>query len=407
MRILFLTQILPYPPNSGPKVKTWHTLRYLFQMGHQITLVSLIRPDEEPFVEILHQICHQVYTIPISRSRLMDVVYLLRSQFTGRPFLIERDDVAEMRSLVARVVDSDSVDVIHADQLTMAQFALPFAKQPRGKPFLIFDAHNAVWTIVERMQQNSSFFFRLPLMLEAKRIKGYEGMIIHDFDSTLAVTELDRQALLDVSHTNDSKATPSITVVPIAVDTDQIRPVIRRGNSLNILTMGTLYYPPNADGIRWFVTDVFPLIRSVVPSVTLTIIGKNPPRDFVRIAEDKNSGITVTGFVPDLEPYFAEAALAIIPVRAGGGMRVRILEAFSRAMPVITTTIGLEGIDAQPGKDVLVADRPNEFADAVIRLLGDRSLQDQLSSNGRQLVESKYDWQVTLKDLGRLYQQFG
>jgi glycosyltransferase involved in cell wall biosynthesis len=170
--------------------------------------------------------------------------------------------------------------------------------------------------------------------------------------------------------------------------------------------MGTLYYPPNADGIRWFVGEVFPLIRSKVPGVTLTIIGKNPPSDFLKLAEDKSNGIVVTGFVPELDPYFAESALAVIPVRAGGGMRVRILEAFARAMPVVTTTVGLEGIQAEPGKDVLVADTPTDFANEVCRVLDDKLLQNKLATNGRLLVESKYDWQVTLKHLESVYHQF-
>jgi glycosyltransferase involved in cell wall biosynthesis len=169
--------------------------------------------------------------------------------------------------------------------------------------------------------------------------------------------------------------------------------------------MGTLYYPPNADGIRWFIQEVFNLIRVEVPSVRLTVIGKNPPRDFLKLASDPDSGIVVTGFVPDLDPYFSDATLAVIPVRAGGGMRVRILEAFARAMPVVTTTVGLEGIQAQPGWDVLVADHHSDFADAVIRLLRDKALQARLSTNGRRVAETRYDWRVVLKDLEAVYQR--
>lgn len=404
MNILFLTQILPYPPNSGPKVKTWHVLKYLSQSGHKITLASFVRPEELPYIEDVKQVCASVHAVPIRRSRISDIGYFLRSQVTGRPFLVERDDIVEMRSLVDRIVTLGDIDAIHADQLTMTQFALPYTKSLNGKPVLVFDAHNAVWTITERMKQSSPFYLRLPLMLETKRIKKYEGRIIRDFSATLAVTELDRQALMSALDKKGPATTVPITVIPIAVDTHNIRPVTRRSGSLNLLTMGTLYYPPNADGIRWFVEEVFPLIRSKVTGATLTIIGKNPPKDFLKLAEEKNNGIVVTGFVPELDPYFAESGLTVIPVRAGGGMRVRILEAFARAMPVVTTTVGLEGIQAQPGRDVLVADSSEDFASAVIRLLNNEELQDQLSTNGRHLVETKYDWQVTLKDLEKVYQ---
>ena len=405
MNILFLTQILPYPPNAGPRVKTWHVLRYLNQQGHKVTLASFIRPEETPYISVVEEVCADVHTIPIKRSRLADIGYLFRSQLTGRPFLIERDDIVEFRSLIDRIVASELVDVIHADQLTMTQFALPFARNAHNKPALVFDAHNAVWAITERMKQNAPFYLQLPLILETKRIKQYEGKIVRNFHATLAVTKPDRQLLIRAMGESMSMPVAPITVIPIAVNTVEIQPVERREDSVNILTIGTLHYPPNADGIRWFAKEVFPIIRLSVPDVILTIIGKNPPKDFLKLANDPNSGILVTGFVPDLEPYFSESALAVIPVRAGGGMRVRILEAFARAMPVVTTTVGLEGIQAEPGRDVLVADRPADFAEAVTSLLRDKALQSQLAKNGRHLVETNYDWKVILKDMDRVYQQ--
>jgi glycosyltransferase involved in cell wall biosynthesis len=358
------------------------------------------------YIEPVRELCSAVHTVPINRSRLADIGYLIRSQFTGRPFLVERDDVAEFRSIVEQIVAFESIDVIHVDQLTMAQFALPFAKRGHGMPGLIFDAHNAVWTITQRLSQSMPFYLRLPLALETKRIKRYEGEIVRDYHATLAVTELDRHALMQAIPLTNSESHPLITVIPIAVDTLAIQPVERRTDSLNIVTLGTLYYPPNADGIRWFIKEVFSLIRSKVPEVKLTIIGKNPPKDFLKLANEPDSGIVITGFVPDLDPYFRDSTVAVIPVRAGGGMRVRILEAFARAVPVVTTTVGLEGIQAQPGRDVLVADHPADFADAVFRILNDKVLQTQLATNGRCLVESNYDWQVVLKDLDDVYRHF-
>jgi polysaccharide biosynthesis protein PslH len=403
MNILFLTQILPYPPNSGPKVKTWHVLKYLSQRGHKITLASFVRQEELPYIQDVKKACDSLHVIPIRRSRLLDGYYFLRSQLTGRPFLVERDDITEMRSLVKKIISSESIDVIHADQLTMTQFAFPIGVQGFKKPALVFDAHNAVWTITERMSHNAAFYLKLPLALETRRIKRYEGMITKDFDVTLAVTELDRSALMDAFHQFGHDGVGSISVIPIAVDTEHIKPIQRASGSLNILTMGTLYYPPNADGIRWFIQQVFPLVRQKLPSVKLTIVGKNPPKDFLKLAANGNSGIFTTGFVPDLDPYFAESAITVIPVRAGGGMRVRILEAFARAAPVVTTTVGLEGIDAIPGTDVMIADNPEDFAKSVIDTLEDKELQQRLSINGRRLVEEKYDWQVVLRNLDAVY----
>jgi len=363
MHILFLTQILPYPPDSGPKVKTWHVLKYLSQSGHKITLASFIRPEEEPFIETVQGICSQVHVVPIKRSRFADIGYLLRSQLSGRPFLIERDDIPAMRTLVNRIVATEQVDVIHSDQLTMTQFALPFADHPDKKPALVFDAHNAVWTIVRRLNGTLPIYYRLPLIFESGRIKKYEARIVAEFQNTLAVAEPDREALTEAvreNYPNRSASDLPITVVPIAVDTQKLQPVTRQTDVLNILTMGTLYYPPNADGIRWFIQDVFPLVQRALPNVKLTVVGKGPPKDFLRAAEESNGRIGMTGYVPELGPYFAASTMMVIPVRAGGGMRVRILEAFARAMPVVTTTVGLEGIEAEPGTDVLIADLPQD-----------------------------------------------
>jgi glycosyltransferase involved in cell wall biosynthesis len=136
----------------------------------------------------------------------------------------------------------------------------------------------------------------------------------------------------------------------------------------------------------------------------LTIVGKNPPKDLLNAAIQNPEAIRVAGYVHDLVPYMEQAALMVVPVRAGGGMRVRILEAFSHAMPVVTTSVGLEGIDARPDEDVLVADTPEMFARQVIRLLQDEGLQTRLAENSRRLAVRRYDWQVVLKEVEEIYQ---
>jgi glycosyltransferase involved in cell wall biosynthesis len=172
---------------------------------------------------------------------------------------------------------------------------------------------------------------------------------------------------------------------------------------MDVFTMGSMHYPPNADGIRWFAREVFPRVRAALPSATLTIAGRKPPRDLVQWAGDESRGVRIEGHVPDLVPFLSGAAAVIVPVRAGGGMRVRILEAFARGVPVMTTTVGLEGIDAIPGRDVLVADEPLGFAGGLIRLLQDPALQTRLAEAGRRLAVERYDWRVALRPLESVY----
>jgi glycosyltransferase involved in cell wall biosynthesis len=151
--------------------------------------------------------------------------------------------------------------------------------------------------------------------------------------------------------------------------------------------------------------EVFPLIQQTLPDVHLTIIGKNPPQDFLLQAERNPAAITVTGYVPDLLPYFNEAAIIVVPVRSGGGMRVRILEAFAYGLPVVTTTAGLEGIEAVIDQDVVVKDSSDEFAAAVSQLLLDPERQRQMAVNGRKLAEEKYHWRKALGTMDQIYNQ--
>lgn len=407
MRILFLTQIIPYPPNAGPRVKTWHVLRYLYERGHDVTLASYVREEERPYVAKLNEVCTAVHTVPITRSRVADVGYWLQSHLSGRPFLIERDDLAGMRHLVQRLLAEQDFDVVHADQLTMTQFALD-AKKGGGqrRPFIIFDAHNATWSIWERMRQNAPWFLKPVYQLEENRIKRYEGMLVEAFDHTMVVIDPDRDLLLaGVKNGNTAVLNSRISSIPIAVDAEVLQPITRQPGSRNILTLGTLSYPPNADGIRWFLQEVFPLVQQQVPGVTLTVIGKNPPADFVQLAEQSGGAIEVTGYVDDLTPYMAAAALMVVPVRAGSGMRVRLLEAFARAMPTVTTTIGLEGIIAEADKEILLADDPQSFATATVQLLNNPELQEKLARNGRNLAEARYDWRAVLKLMDNVYAQ--
>ncbi len=404
MRILFLTQIIPYPPDAGPRVKTWHVLRYLVGRGHEVTLASFVRPEELPHVAELERLGLTVHTVPINRSRLADVGYWLRSHWTRRPFLVERDDLPGMRHLVQDLLKVGDFDAVHADQLTMAQFAL----EGHGKAVTIFDAHNAVWAIWARMRETAPWFLKPVYKLEEIRIKRYEGMLVEQFSHTMAVIEPDKTALLQgVAAEKREEAGQRISVIPIAVDVAQLQPIQRQPDSTNIMTLGSLHYPPNADGIRWFLNEVFPLVRAQIPDATLTVIGKNPPADFIQMADRNPDAITVTGYVPDLTPYMEAARLMVVPVRAGGGMRVRLLEAFARAMPAVTTTVGLEGIEATHGREVLVADDPDNFAADTVRLLRDEDLQQQLAENGRRLAETRYDWQVVLKQMDAVYNWVG
>ena len=394
MNILLLTQVLPYPPDSGPKIKTFNVIKYLSQY-HDITVTSFVRGDQEKDIEHLRAYCSSVHTVPIRRTAVHDAWYMIRSFLTGVPFLMVRDDRKAMRDLIDRLCSDTCFQIVHADQLNMAQFTnrVPGA-------FRVLDTHNALWLLYRRLYETMKpGLKRFLLGREWQLLKSYEGQIAQAFDLVSAVTEQDKLAL------QNAVGKPSeIMVIPITVDTYSINVVRRENNPTHILHMGTMYWPPNIDAVKWFATKVFPKIQQQRPDVQFDVVGMQPPADILKLAST-NEGINVTGYVEDPLEYEKKAAVTVIPLWAGGGMRVKILNALASGIPIVSTSLGCEGIDVIPGKHILVADAPDAFADCVMQILNDEKLAKTLSKNGRNLVETTYNYKTALQPLGDLFTQ--
>ncbi len=395
MRVLLLTQVLPYPPDSGPKIKTFYVLRHLARQ-HEVILASFIRSEaEREHIPVLLEYCREVHTVPIHRSRWRDGVHFLRSLADSRPFIIARDDDRRMRQAIAGIMERLPIDVVHADQLNMAQYALPLQGSRK-----VLDAHNAVWTIFRQMERNTPPGPRkLALGIEWRKLKRYEGEMGRRFDATLAVTEEDRDALIEAG------CPPSrITVIPIAVDTRETRPVERRTDARAILHVGTMYWPPNVEGILWFARQVYPRIREQVPDAPFYVVGTRPPAE-IRALETAVPGVRVTGYVEDLTPYLQESGVFVVPLHVGSGMRVKILTAWAWGIPLVSTSVGCAGIPVHPGEDILIADSPAEFAAAVVRVLREPETARNLSVAGRRYVEEQFDWRVVCRKVDEVYRE--
>lgn len=401
MNVLLLTQVLPYPPDSGPKVKTYNVLKYLAQ-HHEVTLVSFVRGDQSADIEHLKRYCRAVHTVPMDRGAANDAVAMTRSLASGQPWMMVRDDRRAMRELVDRVVRETAFDVAHADQLNMAQYA---ARVPEARKVL--DAHNALWLLYKRLAETMSAGPRkLLLDRDWKLLKTYEGRICRDFDGVLAVSNEDKAALLEAVQAaagavNEADARKMV-VIPIAVDGDEVTPVQRNACANHILHIGTMYWPPNIDGINWFIAEVLPLVRRECPDVVFDVVGARPPQSLVELSK-QDPRINATGYVDDPAPFLKQAGVMVVPLRAGGGMRVKILNAMAQALPIVTTTLGCEGIAVESGKHALVADQPEAFARATLALLGDRARSDELGRNGRALIDSTYDYRAACQPLETAY----
>jgi glycosyltransferase involved in cell wall biosynthesis len=394
MDILFLSNVLPYPLDAGPKVRSYYVLRYLAQY-HRVTLLAHTRAGDTPAaIEHLRSFCHAVHPVPITRSRVQDARHLASSLVSAKPFLVLRDDLASMRAAMANVTAQQQFDAVHADQLSTAPYALALAKLRR-----VLDQHNAVWTIVERLARNETFLpKRWLLKRETRLLQHHEAAMGQAFDQVITVTEQDRRAL----EFPDAPTRAPMLTIPICIDPNDVVPVKRNAKAQNIACVGGMFYPPNVDGVLWFARQVLPRVWNEFPHTKFFIVGSRPARELVRLGE-REPRIVVTGYVADTRPYLADSAAFVVPLRAGGGMRVKILDAWARALPVVTTTIGGEGISVRHGENVLVADTPDAFAQAIIQLLRDPAAADQLARAGRAWVETAYHWRTIYRAFDVVY----
>ncbi|MSP11797.1 MAG: glycosyltransferase [Chloroflexi bacterium] len=403
MHILFLTQVLPYPLDAGPKMRAYYVLRYL-AARHNVTLVTFIRPGDPPYaVAHLRKYCKQVITIPIHRSRLNDGLALVRSLATrhGDPFLITRDWIPSMVATLRRLLaDSIPIDAVHADQLWMAPYALLANERssPGSDRRLILDQHNAVFQVPQRLAQGEAQpIKKMFLQREARLLARYEARVCARFNRVIWVTAEDRQALENLPPYRQAALSAS-SIIPICVDPSELPFLPPSPAARSLLFIGGMHWPPNAAGVRWFGQHVWPLVASQNSGVTWQVIGRNPPAELHHLPR-----ITAPGYMADISQPWRESAIFIVPLHAGGGMRVKILEAWARGLPIVSTTIGAEGLEYRSGENILLADTPADFAAAVARLLSDQSLAASLSQAGRRTVEEHYDWRQVYRAWDEVY----
>ena len=401
MRILYLSQLIPWPLDAGPKVRAYYVLRHLAGAGHEVTLLAFSRPgDTVVAVDHLREFCAAVHTVPMHRSRLRDAYHAVESLLTGRPFLIARDRVSAMARRVQELAAGGDFDAIHADQLWMAPYALAGkeAAAPQ-QPKLVLDQHNAVYLIPQRLAESSrTVFANWFLRREAHLMRDYELETVRKFDDVVWVTAEDRAAvgLPEVG-------SPQQHIIPICVDPEGTPPIHRASQPHRVTFLGGLHWPPNAAGIVWFAREVWPSVRTAAPELTLTVIGKSPPGELLSAAAKPGSGIEVTGYVDDPRPYLAETVVFVVPLHAGGGMRVKIVEAWLWSLPIVSTTIGAEGIYYCDGENILLADDAKQFTKATVAVLQNHELARTLANHGRDVIEQCYGWRSIYKQWQTVY----
>jgi sugar transferase (PEP-CTERM/EpsH1 system associated) len=396
MNVLLVSPWLPWPPYDGGRIRILETLRYLSRR-HTVTLVTSVdRADDLQQRSAVSELCENVLTTVRRRTTGAIVSRISRGVLSRRPFIqsfhYDPGVAQNVRDLTSRVV----YDVIQIEFPFLAPYIRAVAPHHRAKKIL--SMHNIESLRFGRDLDVSQWSKRkLVLLGDHLFFPTWEERTVGHFDGIVAVSEIERAWIRQ----HAPRAT--VQLVPNGVDTTYFSPVsasARRHNPYIAFT-GVMDYPPNVDAACWFCDEVLPVVQRNHPDLGFRVIGRNPAPQVLALG--RRSGVEVTGTVADIRPHVAGALALVVPLRSGGGTRLKILEAMAMARPVIATSIGAEGLEVTPDANILIADDADQFAAHVDLLIRSGQAETDLGNAGRRLVVEKYDWSVCLAGLEDLY----
>ena len=395
MHILWIKTELLHPVDKGGRIRTYQMLRELCR-EHRMTYLALDDGAGGPEARALaSEYCHELVTVPFrSRGKRTAGFYweLLCNLASPLPYAVAKYRSAALTRALERLVASHDIDVIVCD------FLFPSLNVPDGLgvPVVLFQ-HNVEAAIWERHAQVAAHPVTRWYMREQwRRMRAFEGSECRRMDRVVAVSGEDCRTLAA------AYGISRVDEVPTGVDTDYFRPtgtVTRNRNE--IVFTGSMDWLPNEDAVAWFADRILPRILAEVPDARFTIVGRTPSEK-VRALARAHEAISVTGSVPDVRPYMERAAAFVIPIRIAGGTRLKVYEAMGMEIPIVSTTIGVEGLPVHDGTEVLIADESDQFADAVVRVLRDPELGARLARTAAERVRSEFGWREVAARFGRI-----
>ena len=390
MRILHLTPELPYEPGGGGgRTREFFLCRRLRELGHELVNVSPVLPQELERTAALEAVGVPVRVAVRPASPVEEVARAVSAE----PEVLAAAVVQPVRGLEMRVFRTRLREVVLAAAgeldpevvLIGHDMAMGWADDLQPDLPAVLTCHNLTWNWYASRARRARGPARLALQVEAWRYRRFVAARLPRFHTAVAVSTIEQHQLVELG-------CPRVALIPTGVDLDELHPLPEREGPPRVLFTGTMSYPPNRQGGSWLAERVWPLVRERVPDARLDIVGKDPPAGLQRL--DGADGISVAGFVPSMAPYFEAAQVVAVPILTGAGIRVKIIEAMAAGRPVVSTSLGCEGLGLDPGRHLLVHDEPDAFADALVSLLGDQGARARLAREGRERAERDFDWRL-------------
>jgi sugar transferase (PEP-CTERM/EpsH1 system associated) len=395
MHILWIKTELLHPVDKGGKIRTYNMLKEL-KRQHRITYLTLDDGAANAAErESAFEYCDELACVPHQpREKFTAGFYseLLFNLASSLPYAIKKYESPALRAEIVKRAQAGKVDLIVCDFLAPAA-NVPFEVEC---PTVLFQ-HNVeamIWKRHYEVQTNP--LKKAYLYSQWRKMRSYERKMCRRFDSVVAVSSEDREQI------QNDYGVASVFDVPTGVDTNFFRP---SGNEQldahNIVFTGSMDWLPNEDAISYFTEQVMPRIRQAIPDATLTVVGRNPYQSLLELAK-RDSSVIVTRRVDDVRPYMERAAAYVVPLRIGGGTRLKIYEAMAMEKAIVSTTIGAEGLPLKDGTELLLADTAESFAEAVVRVLNDKSLAHRLGARAAATVREQFGWEKVAERFGRI-----
>lgn len=394
MNILFLTTKLPYPPDSGAKIRDFNLIKEISK-EHGVSLISFIEDEEQnKNLGFLNPYCKSIEVVK-EKGKISLLAGIFISLFTNKPFTIAKFYSSRMKQKIRVALSNNKFDLIHCSHLHMAQYVENVKNIPK-----ILDEHNIESFVIKRYLKEQRNLIKkiFVFFLQYLKLVGYESRIAQKFDHCFVVSEVDKKNLESIA------PSASLSVVSNGVDLNRYKPQETDAQPNSLIYTAVMDWFPNEDAMVYFYDKIWPFVKKEIKDVHLCIVGRNPSNKIVSLSR-RGENIMVTGYVEDVRPYIAKSSVYIVPLRIGGGSRLKILEAMAMGKPVVSTSIGCEGLDVADNESILIANLPEEFSAKTAMLLRDSELRNKLGTNARKLVEDKYSWDIIGKRLNKIYDE--